>query len=69
MRLAKLRESSELEPRRAKRLLRGSAPTPMVRDEHFEVGFQFLIEIAVEAPRRRNARTRAESCQNQASTG
>ena len=51
MRLTKLRCPSQLKPRRAQRLLRGHAPTPVVRGEHFQVGFQFLIEIAIEISR------------------
>jgi hypothetical protein len=49
MRVAKLRGSSELKSRRAKRVLRRRSSTPMVCGEHFEMRIQFLIEVAVEA--------------------
>lgn len=49
MRLAKLRDTSEFQARRPPRVVRGSPSTPMIFGEHFEMEFQFLIELAVGA--------------------
>ena len=49
MSVAKLRDTAEFQARRAPRVFRGSSSAPMIFGEHFEMEFQFLIELAVAA--------------------